>query len=53
MYKKEQQEIQSDATYYVLQDPDTLKLVEQNERIIEEYEWLIEFIEENHHLITF
>jgi len=52
LYKKEQMSIQNDALYYVLQDPDTLKLVEMNERIIEEYEWLEEFIEDNHHLIT-
>ena len=53
LFKKEQQEIQNNASYYVLQDPETLKLVEENERIIEEYQWLIEFVEENHRLITF
>jgi hypothetical protein len=53
VFKKEQQEIQSNANYYVLQDPDALKLVEENERIIEEYEWLVEFVEKHHRLITF
>lgn len=52
VYKKEQKSIQEDATYYVLQDPDALKLVETNQRVIDEYEWLLEFIEDNHHLIT-
>jgi hypothetical protein len=53
VFKKEQQEIQSNANYYVLQDPEALKLVEENERIIEEYEWLVEFVEKHHRLITF
>ncbi len=52
VYENEQKSIQNDATYYVLQDPQALKLVEMNERIIEEYRWLEEFIENNHHLIT-
>lgn len=52
VYKKEQESIQNDALYYVLQDPEALKLVEMNERVIDEYEWLKEFIEDNHHLIT-
>lgn len=52
VYEKEQKSIQEDALYYVLQDPEALKLIEMNERIIEEYKWLEEFIEDNHHLIT-
>lgn len=53
VYKKEQEQIQNDTLYYVLQDKEALKLVEDNERIIDEYEWMIQFIKENHHILTF
>ena len=53
VYKKEQEEIQNDTLYYVLQDKEVLKKVEENERIIEEYEWLLEFLQTNYHLLTY
>lgn len=53
VYKEEQEAIQKDSLYYVLQDPEVLKLVERNERIIEEYEWLLEILKENYGILTF
>lgn len=53
LYEEEQINIQSDALYYVLNDPETLKLVETNGRIIDEYKWLVEFLEENYEHLTF
>jgi hypothetical protein len=53
VYYEEQQTIQTDALYYTLHDPEVLKLVEMNDRIIEEYEWLLEFVKENYKLLTF
>lgn len=53
VYKEEQEAIQNDTLYYLLNDPEVIKLVETNERIIEEYEWLIQFVEDNHSLLTF
>lgn len=53
VYHEEQQTIQKDALYYTLHDPEVLKLVEMNDRIIEEYEWLLEFLENNYESLTF
>lgn len=52
VYEEECEAIQSDTLYYVLNDPEVLKLVEMNQRIIEEYEWIIEFIKYNHNLVS-
>jgi len=53
VYEEECEAIQSDTLYYVLNDPEVLKLVETNQRIIEEYEMILEFLEENYNLLTF
>ena len=53
IYKEEQEAIQNDTLYYVLNDPEVIKLVETNERIIEEYEWLVEYLETNYQNLTF
>ena len=52
VYEDESHNIQMDTTYYILNDPEVLKLVEMNERIIDEYEWLLEFVKENNILIS-
>lgn len=53
VYKHEQKVIQENTMYYILEDPEVIKLVETNERIIEEYEWLLEFLENNYESLTF
>ena len=53
IYKEEQEAIQNNTLYYILNDPETIKLVETNQRIIEEYEWLVEFLENNYQTLTF
>jgi len=53
VYEEECEAIQSDTLYYVLNDPEVLKLVETNQRIIEEYEMILEFLQENYNILTF
>jgi hypothetical protein len=53
IYKEEQKAIQKDMLYYFLKDQEAIKLVETNERLIEEYEWLVEFLENNYQTLTF
>lgn len=52
LYRDVQIKIEQNPTYYVLQDPQTLKDYQKLEDKIEEWEYMLEILEERYEVIT-